>query len=124
MNDQLNDELSQSVIAELKDIYAPPSGEQYWSALAQRIVRSAASAPRENVFWGTLARWAGPGIAAALLVLAAAGAVWNRLERDDLIQTYDAFSQPMTADAVGAAQLLASNGSSSRDATLGYVISH
>ena len=77
--------------------------------------------------WSVLAQWATPGLAAAALLLAMAGALWSRLDQTELRTTYEGFTQPMIADAMpGAAQLLdiPRDGSSQREATLTYVLSH
>ncbi len=129
-NDYVNDELDAKVVAAMRSLYAAPSGSDYWNALEQRItgeLARAASSTYDTSWWNELARWAAPGVAAAALLLAVAGAVWSQLDRADMSSTYDDFTQPMIADAMpGAAALLSAphDGTSQREATLTYVLSH
>jgi hypothetical protein len=74
-----------------------------------------------------LAHWAAPGLAAAALLLAVAGALWSRVDQAERRNTYEGFTQPMVADATpGATELLdlPRDGRSRREATLSYVLSH
>lgn len=125
-----NDNLDESVIAGLRRLYAAPTDAPYWDSIETRIMAAVGTASiiaRENGWYSVLARWAAPGLAAAALILAAAGALWSRMDQADLRTTYEGFTQPMVADAMpGAAQLLnlPRDGSSQREATLTYVISH
>lgn len=130
MDAHSNDNLDGSIIAGLRSLYAAPAGAPYWDSLEARImaaIGSAAITARENGWYSVLARWAAPGLAAAALILAAAGALWSRMDQADLRSTYEGFTQPMVADAMpGAARLLnlPRDGSSQREATLTYVLSH
>lgn len=129
MNVNSNDELDPKVIAGMRAVYAAPQGDAYWNGLAARIAAKIGSAGNSNGegSWTVLARWAAPGLAAAALLLAVAGAFWSRLDQSELRTTYEGFTQPMIADAMpGAAQLLDAprDGSSQREATLTYVLSH
>jgi hypothetical protein len=126
-----NDELDPKVLAAMRTLYAAPDGDSYWGALEARIgarIRAVGSSTgREVPLWSVLAQWATPGLAAAALLLAMAGALWARLDQTELRTTYEGFTQPMIADAMpGAAQLLdvPRDGSSQREATLTYVLSH
>jgi hypothetical protein len=126
-----NDELDPKVIAGMRALYSAPEGDSYWGALETRItarIRAVGrSSGREVALWSVLAQWATPGLAAAALLLAMAGALWARLDQSELRTTYEGFTQPMIADAMpGAAQLLdvPRDGSSQREATLTYVLSH
>ena len=123
-----NDELDETLIAGLRSLYAAPADSRYWDSLESRITSAAVSSThREGAWYSVLAHWATPGLAAAALVFAVAGALWSRMDQADLRSTYEGFTQPMVADAMpGAAQLLdlPHDGSSQREATLGYVLSH
>ncbi len=129
-NDYANDELDAKVMATMKSLYAAPSDPAYWNALEARItgqLARAGSLTHETAWWTELARWAAPGVAAAALLLAVAGAVWSQLDRAEMSSTYEDFTQPMIADALpGAVALLSAphDGSSQREATLTYVLSH
>ena len=125
-----NDKLNEDVIRAMRGIYAPPSDAGYWDSLESRIVArlgEAATMTRESAWYSVLAHWAMPGLAAAALLLAVAGALWSRVDQTELRNTYEGFTQPMVADAMpGAAQLLdlPRDGSTQREATLSYVLSH
>lgn len=130
MDYNTNDELDAKVIAAMKSLYAAPSESRYWDALEARItgqLATAKAALRETTWWTELAHWSLPGLAAAALMIAVAGAVWSQLDQADMSTTYDDFTQPMIADAMpAAAQLLNAprDGSAQREATLTYVLSH
>jgi hypothetical protein len=125
-----DDQLDEKTIAAMRTLYAAPADAGYWDSLESRIVarvRSDDGDSRDTGWYGVLAHWAAPGLAAAALLLAVAGAVWTRLDQAELRTTYEGFTQPMVADAMpGAAQLLDAprDGSSRREATLTYVLSH
>lgn len=123
--DNLNDE----VVAAMRRIYAAPTDAGYWDSLAARITAASRSATpgRDAAWYSVLAGWAAPGLAAAALLLGVAGALWSLMDQAEQRVTYEGFTQPMVADAMpGAAELLdlPRDGSSQREATLGYVLSH
>ena len=125
-----DDQLDEKTFAAMRTLYAAPADAGYWNSLESRIVariRPDNGALRDHSWYGVLAHWATPGLAAAALLLAVAGAVWTRLDQAEQRTTYEGFTQPMIADAMpGAAQLLDAprDGSSQREATLTYVLSH
>lgn len=125
-----NDRLDDNVVDAMRRVYAAPDAPGYWDSLETRImssIESAASASREIGWYSVLARWAAPGLAAAALLLAVAGALWSSIDQTELRNTYEGFTQPMIADATpGATELLdlPRDGSSRREATLSYVLSH
>lgn len=125
-----NDKLDEHVTAAMGALYAAPSDAGYWDSLQSRIVKriaESAADSRDTLWYSVLARWAMPGLAAAALLLAVAGALWARTDEAELRNTYEGFTQPMLADAMpGAAQLLdlPRDGSTRREATLSYVLSH
>jgi hypothetical protein len=125
-----NDRLDENLVNAIRSVYAAPGATGYWDSLESRImarVESAASASRDMGWYSVLARWATPGLAAAALLLAVAGALWSHIDQTELRNTYEGFTQPMVADATpGATQLLnlPRDGSSRREATLSYVLSH
>ena len=125
-----NDRLDENVIAAMRELYTPPSDAGYWDSLHAGIVTRIQSADvslRDAAWYSVLAHWAAPGLAAAALILAAAGALWSRVNLAEQRNTYEGFTQPMVADAMpGATRLLdvPRDGSSTREATLSYVLSH
>jgi hypothetical protein len=116
----------------LRDVYAPPAGGAYWDALETRILSyikthedAVASIPVN--WWSDLASWAGPGLAAAALLFVAAGLMWSRQKDEDLRTTYEAVTEPLASDVLpGAVQVVTApyDGSSQREATFRYVLSH
>jgi hypothetical protein len=136
MEDRTNLRLDDSegdarLTAMLRDVYAPPAEGAYWDGLQSRILayvkeREAAAAIPVN-WWSDLASWAGPGLAAAALLFAAAGVMWSRQKDEDLRTSYEAMTEPLASDFLpGAVQVVTAphDGSSQREATFRYVLSH
>ena len=127
---RLDDEGDADVTALLRDVYAPPAEGAYWDGLETRIMsyikaHEVASIPVN--WWSDLASWAGPGLAAAALLFVAAGLMWSRQKDEELKTTYEAVSEPLASDVLpGAVQVVTApfDGSSQREATFRYVLSH
>jgi drug/metabolite transporter superfamily protein YnfA len=127
---RLDDEGDAKITAMLRDVYAPPAEGAYWDGLETRIMayikaHDVASIPVN--WWSDLASWAGPGLAAAALVFVAAGLMWSRQKDEELRTTYDAVTEPLASDVLpGAVQVVTApyDGSSQREATFRYVLSH
>jgi hypothetical protein len=64
------------VVSGLRALYAPPSGDSYWNELESRIMARVADV--ELGWWTELDRWVRPAIAAAAVLLLAAGAAMFR----------------------------------------------
>jgi hypothetical protein len=131
-NLRLDDEGDAKITEMLRDVYAPPAGGAYWDALEVSIM-SYVKANRNAVvgipvnWWSDLASWAGPGLAAAALLFVAAGLMWSRQKDEDLRTTYEAVTEPVASDVLpGAVQVVTAphDGSSQREATFRYVLSH
>ena len=127
---QPNDEGDAEIAGLLRDLYAPPAEGAYWERLHSRIM---ANIDRHRVsvipvnWWSDLASWTGPGLAAAALLFVAAGAMWSRQNDEDLRTTYEAVTEPVASDVLpGAVQVVTAplDGSSQREATFRYVLSH
>jgi hypothetical protein len=118
----------------LRDVYAPPAEGAYWDALEGRVMAHIAEHRLTMVrsipvnWWSDLASWAAPGLAAAALLFAVAGAVWSRQNNDEELRTsYDAVTESLATDVLpGAVQVVTAprDGSSQREATFRYVMSH
>lgn len=128
---RLDDEGDAKITEMLRDVYAPPAEGAYWDALEARIIsyikehEAVVSIPVN--WWSDLASWAGPGLAAAALLFVAAGVMWSREKSDELPTTYEAVTGPLAADVLpGAIQVVTAphDGSSQREATFRYVLSH
>jgi hypothetical protein len=129
---RLEDEGDAKITEMLRDVYAPPAGGAYWDALETRIMsyikaNQNADASIPVNWWSDLASWAGPGLAAAALLFVAAGLMWSRQKDEDLRTTYEAVTEPVASDVLpGAVQVVTAphDGSSQREATFRYVLSH
>jgi hypothetical protein len=129
---RLDDEGDAKITEMLRDVYAPPAEGAYWDGLETRIMsyikthEGAASIPVN--WWSDLASWAGPGLAAAALLFVAAGLMWSRQKDEELRTTYEAVTEPLASDVIlpGAVQVVTApyDGSSQREATFRYVLSH
>jgi hypothetical protein len=127
---RLDDEGDAKITAMLRDVYAPPAEGAYWDGLETRIMsyikaHEVASIPVN--WWSDLASWAGPGLAAAALLFVAAGLMWSRQKDEELRTTYEAVTEPLASDVLpGAVQVVTApyDGSSQREATFRYVLSH
>lgn len=127
---RLDDEGDAKITAMLRDVYAPPAEGAYWDGLETRIMsyikaHDVASIPVN--WWSDLASWAGPGLAAAALLFVAAGLMWSRQKDEELRTTYEAVTEPLASDVLpGAVQVVTApyDGSSQREATFRYVLSH
>ncbi|HET6761138.1 MAG TPA: hypothetical protein VFH13_03515 [Gemmatimonadaceae bacterium] len=124
------DEGDAKLAALLRDAYAPPAAGAYWDGLERRIMANIArhrSALIPVNWWSDLASWTAPGLAAAALLFVAAGILWSRQEDEELRTTYEAVTEPVPSDVLpGAVQVVTAprDGSSQREATFRYVMSH
>jgi len=116
----------------LRGAYAPPAEGAYWDALEGRIMAYIAEHRPPVVripvnWWSDLAGWAAPGLAAAALVFAAAGALLARQNDEELRTGYEAVTESAATDVLpGAVQVVTAphDGSSQREETFRYVMSH
>jgi hypothetical protein len=127
---RLDDEGDAKITEMLRDVYAPPAEGAYWDALEGRIM-SYIRAHREPLipvnWWSDLANWAAPGMAAAALLFVAAGLLWSRQQDEELRTGYEAVTESLASDVLpGAVQVVTAplDGSSQREATFRYVLSH
>lgn len=114
----------------LRGIYAGPASASYWDGLEQRImsyVRDRREAVIPVNWWSDLASWAAPGLAAAALLFVAAGLMWSKQRDEELSVSYEAVTDALPYDVLpGAVQVVQAphDGSSQREATFRYVMSH
>jgi hypothetical protein len=115
----------------LRETYAAPAESAYWDGLEARVMSYVAEHRPNSIipvnWWSDLAGWAAPGLAAAALLFVAAGMLWSRQNDEDLSMTYEAVTEPMVTDALpGALQVVTAphDGTSQREATFRYVLSH
>src|SRR2546423_11074179 len=129
---RLEEEADANITEMLRDACAPPAAGAYWDALERRIVAYIAEHRPAVVripvnWWSDLAGWAAPGLAAAALLFAAAGVLWSRQDDEELRTSYEAVTESVATDVLpGAVQVVTAphDGSSQREATFRYVMSH
>jgi len=127
---RLDDEGDAKITEMLREVYAPPAEGAYWDSLETRVmsyVRSHKQAVIPINWWSDLASWAGPGLAAAALLFIVAGALLSRQKDEDLRASYEAVTGPLASDVLpGAVQVVTAprDGSSQREATFRFVLSH
>ena len=127
---RLEDEGDAKITEMLRDAYAPPAEGSYWDALEARILAYIKTHQQVLIpvnWWSDLANWSAPGLAAAALLFVAAGVLWSRQKDDELSTTYDAVTEVVDSDVLpGAIQVVTAphDGSSQREATFRYVLSH
>jgi hypothetical protein len=129
---RLDDEGDAKITELLRDAYARPAEGAYWDALEGRIMAYIAEHRAAVVripvnWWSDLAGWAAPGLAAAALLFAAAGVLWSRQNDEELRIGYEAVTESVATDVLpGAVQVVTAphDGSSQREATFRYVMSH
>jgi hypothetical protein len=125
------DEGDAQVTKLLRDTYAAPADAAYWEGLEARIMAYIAVHRPDSLipvnWWADLASWAAPGLAAAALLFVAAGMMWSRQNDEEMRTTYEAVTESVATDILpGAVQVVTAprDGSSQRDATFRYVMSH
>ncbi len=127
---RLDDEGDAKITEVLRDVYATPAEGAYWNSLETRIMSYVESHRQALIpvnWWSDLASWAGPGLAAAALLFMVAGAVLSRQKDEDLQASYEAVTEPLASDVLpGAVQVVTAprDGSSQREATFRFVLSH
>jgi len=70
------DDGDESVVRGLRSLYAAPAGDAYWNELEARIMARVADV--ELGWWTELDRWVRPALAAAAVLLIAAGVAMFR----------------------------------------------
>jgi len=127
---RLDDEGDAKITEMLREVYAPPAGGAYWDALEARIMSYIKEHEIVSIpvnWWSDRASWAGPGLAAAALLFVAAGLMWSRQKNEEMGTTYEAVTESLASDVLpGAVQVVTAphDGSSQREATFRYVLSH
>jgi hypothetical protein len=124
---KLDEPLRDNVIAATRDIYAPPSGDAYWSALEMRIMARIADSAAGR-WWMVVGGWARGGLvaAAAVIVAAVVGALLLQAHDQEMRTAYESATQPSITEqvTVPAGALSERDGPDTRGATFRDVISH
>ena len=125
-----DDESDAELAGILRGIYAPPAEGAYWEGLHSRIMANVERHRTSLIpvnWWSDLASWTAPGLAAAALLFVAAGILWSREKDEEMRTTYEAVTESVASDVLpGAVQVVTAphDGSSQREATFRYVLSH
>lgn len=124
---QLNEPLPDDVIRAVRDMYAPPAGEAYWSALESRIMARIGEAAAGR-WWMVVGSWARTGLvaAAAIIVATVVGMLLLQARTQETRTAFEAATQPTITEqiSVPAGALSERDGPDTRGATFRDVISH
>ena len=117
--------LDESLVLAIRDAYAPPAGDAYWTTLESRIMSRVAS-PRttDTPWWSVLAPWARPALVAAAALFALAGAIDMQLAESEEQVAYDSVLQSVTPEVLATSEELVSVERGADGATLSYFLSH
>ena len=102
----------------LRKLYAAPEGDSYWRGLEARILSRLTSAPSIG-WWDELDNWMRPALAAAAVVLIAAGVAMFRAYQVEQDTTYEAMLTPTTLPVETAVRPVLLE---QRDATFRYLM--
>ena len=90
---RLHNDPDDEVVQRLRQIYAAPADDEYWRGLQARILSRLTAVPT-IAWWDELDRWMRPAIAAAAVVLLAAGvAIFRAYQSQDQV-AYEAMLTP------------------------------
>lgn len=123
---RLDEPLPNRVIATVRDMYAPPGGDAYWSTLESRIMARIGDSAAGR-WWMVVGSWARGGLvaAAAIIVATVVGALLIQAHDQELRTAYESATQPSITQqvAVPAGALSERDGPDTRGATFRDVIS-
>jgi len=119
------DSLDESLVSLVREAYAPPDGDAYWSGLESRIMsRVAGQSSSDSGWWNVLAPWARPALIAAAAIFALAGVIDQKLIESEEQVSYDSLVQSVTPEVLTTTQELSSVERGADGATLSYFLSH
>ena len=104
------------VVRGLRSLYAAPSGDAYWTELEARIMGRVADV--ELGWWTELDRWVRPALAAAAVLLLAAGAAMFRARQ---AENEIAVENMLSAPAVPVSTAIRPGLQDDRDARIRYL---
>lgn len=90
---RLHPDHDDEIVRELRQIYAAPEGDEYWRGLQARILSRLTTVPT-IAWWDEMDRWMRPAIAAAAVVLLAAGVAMFRAHQSEQQVAYEAMLTP------------------------------
>jgi hypothetical protein len=118
------DSLDESLVSLVREAYAPPGGDAYWSGLESRIMGRVAGSSSDSAWWNVLAPWARPALIAAAAIFALAGVIDQKLTETEEQVAYDSVVQSVTPEVLTTTQELTSVERGADGATLSYFLSH
>jgi hypothetical protein len=104
------------IVSGLRSLYAGPSGDSYWNELESRIMARVADV--ELGWWTELDRWVRPALAAAAVLLLAAGAAMFRARQ---AENEIAVENMLSAPAVPVSTAIRPGLQDDRDARIRYL---
>ena len=104
------------VVRGLRSLYAAPSGDAYWNELESRIMGRVSDV--ELGWWTELDRWVRPALAAAAVLLLAAGAAMFRARQ---AENEIAVENLLSAPAVPVSTAIRPGFQDDRDAQIRYL---
>jgi hypothetical protein len=114
-----NDDGDEDVTRALRALYVTPVGDTYWNDLEARIMGRIVEV--DLGWWAELDRWARPAlVAAAVLVLAAGGAMFRAHQLD----TQTAYQSILTPSPVPVETVIRPTLEGDREASLRDVVGH
>jgi len=111
-----DDEGDEQIAHGLRALYAAPAGDGYWNELEARIMARVADV--ELGWWTELDRWVRPALAAAAVLLLAAGAAMFRANQLELEMAVD---NMLSSPSVPASTAIRPSLDNERDARIRYL---
>jgi len=90
---RLYDEGDEEITRGLRQLYAAPTGDDYWRGLQARIL-SRLTEPETFAWWDELDRWVRPALVAAAILLIATGVAFVRNYQAEQEFAYEAMLTP------------------------------
>ena len=90
---RLHPDHDDEIVQGLREIYAAPADDEYWRGLQARILSRLTTVPT-IAWWDEMDRWMRPAIAAAAVVLLAAGVAMFRAHQSEQQVAYEAMLTP------------------------------
>jgi hypothetical protein len=111
-----DDEGDEQITRGLRALYAAPAGDGYWNELEARVMARVADV--ELGWWTELDRWVRPAIAAAAVLLLAAGAAMFRAHQ---MESDIAFDNMLSSPSVPVSTAIRPALDNDRDARIRYL---
>jgi hypothetical protein len=119
------DSLDESLVALIRDAYAPPGGDGYWAGLEQDIMaRVSSSGPADTPWYSVLAPWTRPALIAAAAIFAVASVVNYEIVDTDSQVAYDSVIESPTVGVGTTSEEIMSLERGAEGAALSYYLSH